>query len=868
MVRSVSLAVLAMVCLAGGVQAADQRPLDDGWRVRQDNALTGAEAPAFDDSGWQNVDLPYTWNHIGNPGNVRAATSNSVQGVGWYRHSFKVAAVPAGKHYFLQFDGVGEIADVWLNGQYLGQHRGAFQRFRFDATKAIKAGDNVLVVKADNSKPAPGSTTQDLIPMSGDFFIHGGIYRPVSLLTTDAVHIDLMDFGGPGVYARATLMAGVLDDASVEVRNRVANDSAEAAKVTVETRIEDGAGKAVAVDSDAETLKPGTVELTRNLNISHPHLWDSTNDPYLYRVVVTVKDAKGAVIDTVVQPLGVRTYEFDPNTGLTLNGRPIQMRGAARHQDRPNVGWAITKADIAQDFDIMQDMGANAVRLAHYQHAQFAYDETDRRGLMVWAEIPLVNGVSFDGSPADAAFAANAENQLRELIKQNYNHPSILMWSIGNETDLTPTQMHTTSRQGSLLKTLNGIAHDMDPGRVTTLADCCEALNGAGPNDAKGAPIADRDKIVGITDVVGYNRYYGWYTGKTQDFGPFLDLAHSVHPNVPMGVSEYGAGGALSQHSDNPLGGPVAPKGRPHPEEYETWYHETSWPQIAARPYIWGVFIWNMFDFASDSRSEGDSTDINDKGLVTADRSVKKDVFYYYRANWNAAPTLHLADRRYIDRAYAVTDVKAYSNASSAELWLGSTDLGAAKCEGGICVWPGVHLQPGDNTLKATATIDGQAVSDSLLWQFTGRADTVRIKAGDVGGLVAADGDRFGSDTFFTGGEGHNAKAAPKADDADLYKTYREGTFGYDIPVPDGRYDVRLRFMEPTAEKAGARVFDVAVNGAVALPAFDVFAAAGGKAIAVDKVVKATASGGHIQLAFTPHAGQAVVSAIEVTPAK
>jgi beta-galactosidase len=866
MVRSVSLAVLATLLLAGTVQAGEQRPLDGGWRVKQDNAITGAEAPGFDDSAWASVDIPYTWNHIGNPGVVRSPNSDSVQGVGWYRQHFKVSAVPGGKRYFVQFDGVGEIADVWLNGQYLGQHKGAFQRFRFDASKAIKTGDNVLVVKADNSVPAPGSTTQDIIPLSGDFFIHGGLYRPVSLITTDAVHIDLMDFGGPGVYARLRFIEN--GKATVEVNSRIANDSDKAQKVTIETRIEDGAGKAVAANTVSLTEKPGVLENIIPLTVDHPHLWDATKDPYLYRVVVTVKDASGNTIDTSVQPLGLRTYHFDANTGLVLNGHPIQMRGAARHQDRPNVGWAITQANIAQDFDIMQDMGANAVRLAHYQHDQFVYEETDRRGLMVWAEIPLVNAVSYDGTPADAALAANAQNQLRELIKQNYNHPSILMWSIGNETDLTPTSTHTTSRQGSLLKTLNGIAHDMDPGRVTTLADCCEALNGAGPNDPKSGPLADRDKIVGITDLVGYNRYYGWYTGKTQDFGPFLDLAHSVHPNEPIGISEYGAGGALTQPTDNPLGGPVAPKGRPHPEAYEAYYHETSWPQIAARPYIWGVFVWNMFDFASNVRSEGDSTDVNDKGLVTADRSVKKDVFYYYRANWNPEPTLHLTDRRYIDRAYAVTDVKAYSNAQTAELWVNGADAGPATCAGGICLWPGVHLQPGDNTLKATATINGVAMDDSVLWQFKGRADTVRLRSGDVAGLISADGERYGSDTFFKGGEGHNAKAAVKADDPSLYTSYREGAFSYDIPVPDGHYEVHLRFMEPSANQAGARVFDVAVNGAVALPGFDVFQAAGGKAIAVDKVVKAQASGGHIHIDFTPRTGQAVVSDIEVTPAK
>ncbi|MGZ3306835.1 MAG: glycoside hydrolase family 2 protein, partial [Asticcacaulis sp.] len=462
MVRSAILtAAMAVLCLAATAQAYDERPLDIGWRMKQDNAIAGAESPAFDDSSWQKVDLPHTWNHIGNLGNTRSPQSNSTQGTGWYRLNFR-AAPAMGKRYFMQFDGVGEIADVWLNGQYLGRHMGAFQRFRFDATKALKpGGDNVLVVKADNSRPAPGSSTQDIIPLSGDFFIHGGIYRQVSLITTDPVHIDLMDFGGPGVYARATAIAG--DTASVEVRNRLANDGAGTQKVSVETRIEDGSGASVAVETDADTLKNGVTEDRHVLQIKHPHLWDGVTDPYLYRVVVTVRDAKGAVLDMVVQPLGLRSFRFDANTGFYLNGHPVQMRGASRHQDRPTgIGWAITKADIAQDFDLMQDMGANAVRLAHYQHDQFAYEETDRRGLMVWAEIPLVNAVSYDGSPPNAAFVANSENQFRELIRQNYNHPSIIMWSVGNETDLTPTQQKTTSKQGALIKALSDIGHAED----------------------------------------------------------------------------------------------------------------------------------------------------------------------------------------------------------------------------------------------------------------------------------------------------------------------------------------------------------------------------------------------------------------------
>ncbi|MGZ3306207.1 MAG: malectin domain-containing carbohydrate-binding protein, partial [Asticcacaulis sp.] len=452
-------------------------------------------------------------------------------------------------------------------------------------------------------------------------------------------------------------------------------------------------------------------------------------------------------------------------------------------------------------------------------------------------------------------------------IRQNYNHPSIIMWSVGNETDLTPTQQKTTSKQGALIKALSDIGHAEDPSRVTTLADCCERLDGKGPNDAPGAQVAPRDQVVGLTDVAGYNRYYGWYVGKPADFGPFLDQAHAVHAALPIGVSEYGAGGALSQHTDNPLGGPIAPKGRPHPEEYESWYHEESWPQIARRPYIWGVFIWNMFDFSSDSRAEGEATDINDKGLVSGDRAVRKDVFYYYRANWNAEPTLHINGRRYIDRAYAVTDVSAYSNAHEARLSVNGAEVGTAQCGGGICVWPKVHLQPGGNSVNVAATINGAVVSDSVLWQFNGDPKVVNIHAGSLEGFITADGERFGSDNFFTGGQGHNTQGAIAAGDPALYSSYREGMSGYDIPVPDGDYYVRFSFIEPSASKPGERVFDISINGTVVRPALDVFTAAGGKLAGVDTVVKAQAKGGALHIGFTPRAGQPVISGIEVAPA-
>jgi beta-galactosidase len=727
--------------------------LDHGWRFKQANELTGVENRAFDDSGWTAVDVPHTWNRVGNEGVERSPETNVVQGVGWYRLRFKPAAVGQGpKRYFLEFDGVGAIADIWLNGQYLGHHAGAFARFRFDATDAIdRAGENLLVVKADNSRPQPGSTTAAVIPLSGDFFVFGGIYRKVSLVVTDPVHVDMLDYGGPGVYAHATAIEP--GAATVEVSTRLVNDAARQAAVRVEASVEDAAGKVVASATRDAMLAPGAenrrtsaaaatgadsatrgaaavaagagagaadsasvTNVSLNLHVSQPHLWRGAKDPFLYRIILTVRSPSGAILDRVTQPLGLRTIAFDPDKGFLLNGEHVALHGVSMHQDRPVKGWAISAADQEQDFHILADLGGNVVRLAHYQHDQRSYELADELGIVAWAEIPLVNQVSFDGGPASAALAANATQQLHELIKQNYNHPSIALWSIGNEVDLRATMANGPSKARALLESLNRLAKTEDPDRFTTLADCCE------PGLTHNTSTADsrRDVIVGITDAVGYNRYFGWYGGTFADLAPMLDAAHARHPKLPLALSEYGAGAALTQHTDHSGREPINPKGRPHPEEYQNLYHEAAWDILRKRPYLWGIFVWNLFDFASDSRNEGDLTDMNDKGLVSYDRLVMKDAFYFYRANWSSQTTLHLVGRRYVDRPDAVLDVKAYSNATRAELWLNGVSKGSAPCSGGICLWRSVHLQPGANEVRATADINGTKVTDTLQWKFAG----------------------------------------------------------------------------------------------------------------------------------------------------
>lgn len=848
--------------------------LDSGWRFKLAQALKGVEALSFDDSTWANVDVPHTWNRIGSAGIARSADTNTTQGSGWYRLRFKAPSSPPDSRYFLQFDGVGAIADVWLNGHYLGKHKGAFARFRFDATAAIDPrGDNLLVVKADNSRPEPGSPTQDVVPLGGDFFVFGGIYREVSLIVTRPVHVDLLDFGGPGLYARAVKSAP--DSATVDVVARLTNDAARPQTILAEAEIQDGSGKPVATAprrSVAIGSKEGST-FEAALSMAHPRLWRGREDPYLYRVAVTLRAPGGAVLDRVVQPLGLRTIAFDPDKGFLLNGGHLPLKGVSLHQDRPGKGWAISRADQEQDFDIIGDLGANAVRLAHYQHDQVSYALADERGFAIWAEVPVVNGVSFDGSPANAALTENARQQLTELIRQNYNHPSIVVWSIGNEVDLVATKTRGPSKAAALLQSLKDLARREDPGRPTTLADCCEVEDAVSGNNT-GAPDAPRDVIVGLTDTVGYNRYFGWYYGHVQDLAPFLDRAHLRHPTLPMAVSEYGAGAGLTQHSDDPQGGPINPHGRPHPEEFQNYYHEQSWIQLSSRPYVWGVFIWNMFDFASTNRAEGDLTDINEKGLVSYDRTVSKDAFYFYRANWSSSPTLHLTGRRHSERAYSVIEVKAYSNATQAALQVNGNNVGVTPCTGGICTWHAVSLDPGRNRVVATATIGGAEQSDSLEWTVSGSREVVRIKSGDISGYVTPEGIRYGSDLYFVGGDGlginpPDTKPADRrtaiAADPGLYDSYREGAVSYRVPVPDGRYRITAHFLEPQATANGERVFDVRANGVTVLKDFDVFAAGGGQLKAVDRTFEARASNGLIVLDFTPRSGKAIVSALSIT---
>lgn len=860
-----------------------ETPLAQDWRFRQDDTLSGVERPDFDDQNWRRVSVPHTWNRVGlyQPGAVgrlnKAENINKTQGVGWYRLTFAAPKLN-GRRAYLQFDAVSRTAKVWLNGVYLGEHQGGFSRFRLDATDALRGdGQNLLVVRADNSKPAPGSPTVDNLPLTGDFFVHGGLYRPVSLVVTNAVHFDMLDFGGSGVYARTTALNA--DKAIIEVKARLRNDLSRAAAVRVVSRLRDADGKVVAqAIASAGLPTKGGQESTLSLSVSNPRLWNGVIDPYLYRLETELVGRDGKVLDRVSSAFGVRQMGFDPEKGFLLNGKPYRLRGVGYHQDREGKGWALSPADIEEDVAILREMGANSIRLTHYQHGQTIHDLADKYGLVLWDEIPLVSAWTTGGAlEPTPALVENAKQQLRELIRQNYNHASVANWGIANEVDfgnsfpafLTGYKDGKAPDPMPLLKTLNDLAHQEDAGRPTALATCCE-----GRVFAAGVDVPTTAEAA---DLGGANRYFGWYFGAPDDLGPHLDALHAKRPRQPLSVTEYGAGGGVTLHTDDVLGGPIDSRGRAQPEEYESYIHETAWAALSRRSYLWGSWLWNAFDFGTTIRHEGDADDINTKGLVTYDRKVRKDAWYFYKANWTTAPTVHINGRRYVDRAYPVTDVRVYSNGAATDLTLNGKSLGQrTECPQRVCVWRAVRLQPGANVLVAKTEVQNQTVEDRIVWRRPADPKApIRIDAGTL--IGAGKTTAFGSDAFFTGGQALSANtsadygrpevraAITGTDEVDVAASYRQGRFSYAVPVAPGRYSVRLTFVEPNLA-AGARRFDVLVNGALVLKNLDVAAEGGGALKAVTKAFEAEARDDGLTLRFVPTQGEAIVSAIEIKP--
>ena len=626
------------------------------------------------------VDLPHTWN-------AQDALSGKIdykRGIGNYEKNLFIRPEWKGKRLFIRFEGVNNIADVFINRRHIGEHRGGYGAFIFEITGKVEYGkENSILVRVNNGEQL------DIMPLVGDFNFYGGIYRDVHLLITDETCISPLDYASPGVR----LIQDSVSHRYAKVRAIVdlSNGSSGNQEVELNVRLLDG--QRVVKEGTKNVNLSGNEVMQQELTfeIDQPHLWNGRQDPFLYQAEVTLF-RNGQMVDRVTQPLGLRFYRIDPDKGFFLNGKHLPLQGVCRHQDRSEVGNALRPQHHEEDVALMLEMGVNAVRLAHYPQATYFYDLMDKNGIIVWAEIPFVGpgGYNDKGFVDLPAFRANGKEQLKELIRQHYNHLSICVWGLFNElTELGDNPVE-------YIKELNVLAHQEDTTRPTT-----SASNQMGDLNF-------------ITDAIAWNRYDGWYGGTPADLGKWLDRMHKDHPEICIAISEYGAGASIYHQQDSLV--KTVPTSWWHPENWQTYYHIENWKTISSRPYVWGSFVWNMFDFGAAHRTEGDRPGINDKGLVTFDRKVRKDAFYFYKANWNREePMLYLTGKRNTVRTQRLQTITAFTNLSGAELFVNGKSYGKAIPDSyAILEWKNVELEPGENEIKVVSTNKKLPLSDSF----------------------------------------------------------------------------------------------------------------------------------------------------------
>ena len=558
------------------------------------------------DDNWEKVTLPHTWNNL----DGQDGGNDYYRGKCTYRKTILKKDLPLGEEHYLEINGANLSSVVYLNGEKLKSHDGGYSTYRV-RLKDLR-DENILEVTVDNSP------SDRVYPQTADFTFYGGLYRDVRLISLPSSHFSLENLGTPGIKATPDVK-GTLD---VEVEVDGDYDS-------ILYTLLDREGKVVTEENSRETKV--------TLSVSSPHLWNGRKDPYLYYIKVELLKGEER-LDEVGSEIGFRSFQIDPERGFILNGEEYPLRGVSRHQDRKDKGNAISKEDHEEDMALIMEVGANTIRLAHYQHDQYFYHLCDKNGIVVWAEIPYISQHMSQGRE-------NTISQMKELITQNYNHPSIVVWGLSNEITMGDPKDPDMLENHRIL---NDLCHTMDKTRLTTSA----MLTVCGIDE----------EIVHISDVVSYNHYFGWYGGEVSMNGPWFDAFHKKYPNKPIGCSEYGCE-ALNWHTSRPMQGDYT-------EEYQAYYHEEMIKQFFSRKYLWATHVWNMFDFGADARAEGGENGQNHKGLVTIDRKYKKDAFYAYKAWLSEEKFIHIASKRYVDRTEDITNVTVYSNLPEITLFL------------------------------------------------------------------------------------------------------------------------------------------------------------------------------------------------------
>ncbi|MCI6244927.1 MAG: glycoside hydrolase family 2 protein [Eubacterium sp.] len=585
------------------------------WAFTKQANSAPSEMPGL----WDFVNLPHTWNAI----DGQDGENDYYRGICWYAKEIDREELPKADRYFLEFKGANSSADVYVGAEKLYHHDGGYSTFRVDITKALEKS-NLISVAVDNGE------NETVYPQMADFTFYGGLYRDVNIIAVCDSHFDLEYYGGPGIAVTPEIIG---NDAKVKINCYLSN-----AKDNQELLItvKNAQGEPVA-SSKAPASNPQA-----EVEIKNVHLWNGRKDPYLYTAEAILCE-NGEVLDNVSARFGCRSFKIDAENGFILNGKEYPLHGVSRHQDRWGIGNALLPEHHEEDIELICELGATTIRLAHYQHDQYFYDLCDENGLVIWAEIPYISKHMPTGRE-------NTISQMKELITQNYNHPCIVVWGLSNEISMNGSNDDLIDNH----KVLNDLVHEMDKTRLTTCAvvSMCDI----------------HDPYIQIPDVISYNHYFGWYGGDTSMNGPWFDNFHKEFPNIPIGMSEYGCE-ALNWHTSNPTQGDYT-------EEYQAHYHEELIKQLFTRKYIWATHVWNMFDFGADARNEGGENGQNHKGLVTFDRKYKKDSFYAYKAWLSDEPFVHICGKRYVDRMEETTKVTVYSNLPSVELFANGKSLG------------------------------------------------------------------------------------------------------------------------------------------------------------------------------------------------
>lgn len=659
------------------VAKADDNPrtfilLDKGWGYRPVSD-TGLK------SSMKQVTVPHTWNANYIPGTRSYNREMMV-----YRRDLEITPDMKDKRLFLYFEGVNSSATVLVNNKSVGSHKGGYTAFCMEVTDYAKQGINKLEVWVTNAY------NPEILPISGDFNIYGGIHRPCHLLVTEQDCISPLFYASPGVFIHQDKVSEKQAQITVETMLSL---SGKKQGLKVRTTIEDAKGNIISQNIEQNVTNEN---VKQPFVIDHPVLWNAKQNPYLYKVIVELLDA-GKVIDRVEQRTGLRYFSVDADKGFFLNGKYLDLYGFCLHEEVEGKGSALSAEDHERDMELVKESGATSLRLVHYPHSESIYHLSDENGIVLWTEIPMVGpgGYDFCGFINTDGLKEHARQVLKELVYQKYNHPSICFWGIFNEIRTNYDNAEPFARE------LHELYKEIDPSRLTTLASC-----------------DDPKFYQNCSDLMAWNKYIGWYGSRNapETAGNFFDKAKAASNGKPVAISEYG-GGANVEHHFSMKENDVKPSGQFHPEEGQTYIHEGNWSAFAQRPYMWAKYIWVFADFQSSIRNEGGKPGINDKGLVTYDRKIKKDAFYFYKANWSTEPMIYITSRRFTERPEANVQVKVYSNLRENTLYVNGKKIGKQKSDPlHRVVWQNVTLSKGENRIRVEGKSKAGVIEDTCVW--------------------------------------------------------------------------------------------------------------------------------------------------------